>query len=135
MARAFDLMSLPFLVLDETTLFYHTLSVTKPSKAAGLIKSWTANVSEAVHAALNTKVPAAKRTSSSTTLNDSKARMTTTSSAIVVSSRIKVKNEPVDMQGFIDEDETEERQAALSSPIKGKKRLNSSVGPVKKCFE
>jgi hypothetical protein len=125
-------MSLPLLVLDETTLFYHTLSVTKPSKAAGLIKSWAANVSEVVHLASKTKAPASTRTATSTTLNNPKARTTATSRAVVISSKIKVKSEPVDnVLGFADKDETEERQAALSSPIKGKKRLDSSVGSVK----
>jgi lipopolysaccharide export system protein LptA len=102
-------MSFPLLVLlDETTLFYHTLSVAKPSKAAGLIKSRAANLSDLVHLASKTKAPASTRTTS-TTLNNPKAHTTATSSVVVVSGKIKVKSEPVDnVQGFADEDEAEE---------------------------
>ena len=102
-------MSLPLLVLDETTLFYYMLSVTKPREAAGLIKLWAANVYEVVHLASKTKAPASTCTSTSTTLNNSKAHMTATSSMVVISSKIKVKSKPVNnVQCFTDENETEE---------------------------
>jgi hypothetical protein len=99
------------LILDETTLFYHMLSVTKPSKAASLIKSWAVNVSEVVHPASKTKAPASTctHTATSTTLNNPKAHITTTSSMVVIPSKIKVKSEPVNnVQGFANEDEIEE---------------------------
>jgi len=102
-------MSLPLLILDEMTLFYHTLSVIKPGKAASLIKSWAANVSEVVHLASKTKAPVSTCTTTSTTLNHPKAHMTTTSSVVVISSKIKVKSKPADnVQGLTNEDETEE---------------------------
>jgi hypothetical protein len=74
------------------------------------------------------------RTASSTIAVTAK-RTTSSSKAVVISSKSKITNqeskhrhqdaEP--SQGFLEEDEKEERNAALSSPIKGGKRLSSSV--------
>jgi hypothetical protein len=60
-------------------------------------------------------------------------RTTNSSKAVVISSKSKVPNQKSNLhqvepsQGFFEEDEDEERQAALSSPIKGGKRLSNAV--------
>ena len=60
-------------------------------------------------------------------------RTTSSSNAVVVSSKGKISNQSSDhhhagpSRGFLEEDENEERKAALSSPIKGGKRLSSAV--------
>ena len=102
-------MSFPLLVLDKMTLFYHLLSIAKPSKAASLIKLQAVNVSEVVHPESKTRAPASSTHTTLTSLNNLKAHMTATSSAVVVSSNIKVRSKPVNnVQGFADKDETEE---------------------------
>jgi hypothetical protein len=62
-------------------------------------------------------------------------RTTSSSNAIVISSKSDIPNQKSKhrhqdagpSQGFLEEDENEERSAALSSPIKGGKRLSSAV--------
>ena len=69
----------------------------------------------------------------------SSARITASSKAVVVNTEDKIapkiiKSEhPIDIDissDFLEGDETEERKAALSSPIKGKQRLTNAVRPV-----
>jgi hypothetical protein len=70
------------------------------------------------------------RTASTTTLN----RTTSSSNVVLISSKNKNPNQESNhrheapSRGFLEEDEYEERKAALSSPIKGGKRLSSAVG-------
>lgn len=70
--------------------------------------------------------------------NISVPRTTTSSKAVVISAKDNAPKKQIESQsqaldedatscGFLEEDEVGERQAALSSPIKGKKRLNSKV--------
>jgi hypothetical protein len=62
-------------------------------------------------------------------------RTTNSSNAVVISSKSKISNQESNRHqpeagrshGFLEEDEREERKAALSSPIKGGKRLSSAV--------
>jgi hypothetical protein len=74
-------------------------------------------------------------TASSTTAVTAK-RTTTSSNAVVIPSKSKIPNQGLKhrhqdagpSQGFLEEeDENEERNAALSSPIKGGKRLSRAV--------
>jgi hypothetical protein len=65
------------------------------------------------------------RTASSVTAVSAR-RTTSSSNAIVVSSKHE-SNHAGPSHGFLEEDEKEERKAALSSPIKGGKRLSSTV--------
>lgn len=72
------------------------------------------------------------RTASSVTAVSAN-RTTSSSNAAVISSKRKIPNQSSDhhhagpSHGFLEEDELEERKAALSSPIKGGKRLSSAV--------
>lgn len=131
-------MPVPYLILNESTLFYLNLSATKTSEV-GKIQNWTAQVAKANK--FNSKVPHPSTgtqavTSSSTTA----VRRTTTSSSAVVTRAVpitkplkkKAKLEPkavTNSAAFLDEpeDESAEREAALSSPIKGNQRLTSKV--------
>lgn len=65
-------------------------------------------------------------------------RTTTSSNAVVISAKHNAPKKQIETQsldedaascGFL-EDEREEREAALSSPIKGKQRLNSKVSHI-----
>jgi hypothetical protein len=127
---------MPYLILNESTLFYVNLSATKTSEV-GKIQNWTAQVAKAN----KSKVPhpgtvTQAFTSSSTTA----VRRTTTSSSAVVTQAVPItkplkkrtKFEPkavTNLAAFLDEpeDESAEREAALSSPIKGNQRLTSKV--------
>jgi len=72
-----------------------------------------------------------RRTVSSKTVSVN--RRTNTSNAVVMSSKSKIPDDDSNHRqaghshGFFEEDEHEERKAALSSPIKGGKRLSSAV--------
>jgi hypothetical protein len=121
---------MPFLILNESTLFYLNLSTTKTSKT-GKVRNWTAQVAKANK---DDKSKAPRSTVTSTTL----VHRTTTSSSAVVSApttkplkkKAKLERKAVpDSPGsaFLDEDESAERDAALSSPLKGNQRLTSKV--------
>lgn len=126
----FFMSHLSYLVLNEITLFYSSLSTTKTSQT-GKIQNWTAQVAKANK---KSKVPAPSQgTAPSTTV----VRTTTTSSAVVsqTAPTSKKKAKPESQAGavklgyseFLDEDESVERNAALTSPIKGRKRLTTKV--------
>lgn len=128
-------MTQTYLILNESTLFYVNLSATKTS-GVGKIQNWTAQVTKAN----KSKVPhpGTAVTSSSTTAI---CRTTTSSSAVITQSvpitkplkkSLRAKHEPKEVTNsaaFLDEPENEsgEREAALSSPIKGNQRLSSKV--------
>jgi hypothetical protein len=66
-------------------------------------------------------------------------RSTTSSKAVVVSSKETAPKKHIETRslvdedagcGFLEEEEEGEREAALSSPVKGKKMLNSSVSHI-----
>jgi hypothetical protein len=121
---------LPSLILNETTLFYLNLSTTAPdtSNTYNAIKKWTS------HVAKTNRSSKSSGSASISTLVPSK-RTTSSSSAVVSKTRsqpekkkIKLDNQDVATSTMIlEEDEAVEREAALSSPIKGKKRLNNKV--------
>jgi hypothetical protein len=117
---------LSYLILNELTLFYFDLSASKTSRT-GKIQSWTAQVAKANK---KSKVPASGTATSATAI-----RTTASSSAVVAqaapTTKKKAKLEPEpdnSASAFLDEDESAEREAALASPIKGRKRLTTKVG-------
>ena len=122
---------LSYLILNELTLFYFNLSVSKTSQI-GKIQSWTAQVAKANR---KSKVPDPTATTATSTTAVCTDRTTTSSSAVVAqaapTTKRKAKLEPgavnSAVSAFIDEDESAEREAAITSPIKGKKRLTTKV--------
>jgi hypothetical protein len=117
---------MPHLILNGTTLFYLNLSAIKVSNV-GKINSWMAQVAQANETAMS-KVPLG--TASSTTAV-SVICTTMSSSAVVKPSttrplKTKAKTEHVEAHSatstFLEEDESAERDVALSSLIKGKQR-------------
>ena len=117
-----------YLILNESTLFYFDLSTPKTSNR-GKIQTWTDQVASANK---RFKVPAPDTATSSTAIRTD--RTTSTSSAVVAhAAPTSKKNAKLEQGGvksfsaFLDEDESAERDAALTSPIKGKKRLTTKV--------
>lgn len=122
---------MPSLVLNETTLFYLNLSMTATtaSNSFSKVKNWTSHVAKASH---RTKPNSAHAGSSKSSSVPSK-RTTSSTSALVVThpqperKKIKLDNHNLTTSGFLEEDEAVEREAAISSPVKGGQRLNSKV--------
>lgn len=124
---------MPYFLLNDITLFYHDISssVTQPSKLGGAVKNWRKLVAN--HASRSKcegpgSLAESAHTTTSTTVQ-SKGRTTTSSSAawIKTGKPNVIRGATSELKGFNDEDETEEREHALSSPIKGNKRLDSAV--------
>jgi hypothetical protein len=137
------------LLLNETTLFYFSLGkqAQPQGKVSGVIKDWADKVSRSVQPP--TKGPIGSSTSGSSrptksgtlstgTAVNSAASVPTSfrsTSSAAKDANTKATSKPSSKQPFevvkfggIDSgDETEEREAALSSPIKGGKRLTSVV--------
>lgn len=122
---------LSYLILNELTLFYSYLSAPKTSQT-GKIQTWTDQVAKANK---KLKAPAPGTATSRTVIRTDR---TTTSSSTVVSQvasapttkkKTKIDTEAVNLafSTFLDEDENAKRDAALTSPIKGKKRLTTKV--------
>jgi hypothetical protein len=123
------------LILNETTLFYLNLSTTAPdiSSEFNTIKSWTTRVARVAekNQSSNNVVPSGSP--SIMTLVPSK-RTTPSSSAVVSKThaqpekkKIKLDNRDFTTSMVLGEDEAGEREAAISSPIKGNQRINSKV--------
>lgn len=80
------------------------------------------------------------RTASPTMVNNLK-RTTSSSNAVVISSKSKISDQESNhhhaepSHGFLEENEYEEREAALSSPIKGGQRLSSKVSYIPVYFK
>lgn len=121
---------LSYLILNESTLFYLDLSASKTNQT-GKIQSWTAQVAKANKKSTGASGP---RTATSSTYIRTD-RTTASSSAVVTQAapttkkKDKLEHEAVKsaVSAFLDEDESAERDAARTSPIKGKKRLTSKV--------
>ena len=108
------------LTLDETTVFYYTISANKDEKQSGLIKNWVDKV--------------AKSKAASTAASNSRA-----SSTLQASATSKPKSRPIkregavldihDIGGLSDHDKIQgtEREAAVKSPPKNGVRATSSV--------
>jgi hypothetical protein len=142
------------LILNETTLFYYNISTSKISKTKlGVIEDWVAKVrphiciipSISLTLQVHREKPKGPRhglaatiyTDTSKTAVSTASRITSKSNAVLVPAKHSapkkhVKVEPLDndteFYGFLEgEDDTEEREVALSSPIKGNQRLSSTV--------
>jgi len=143
----------PFLTLDQSTLFYWTLSDASRKKqkhSSAAINEWASEIPRNVRPGFPSRAPT-KSTSSrakSSARSLTGHRLSTASSVLTKnvkitryqpSDLIKVKAEPAlasdvvpETQangGLSDNDEMrgEERLAAINSPPKGKKRVNSEV--------
>jgi hypothetical protein len=111
----------PMLTLDETTVFYYTISANKDSqKQSGLIRNWVDTV--------------AKSKAVSAAASNSRASSTLQASATSKSKSRPIKREGAvldihDIGGLSDHDEIQgaEREAALKSPPKNGVRATSSV--------
>jgi hypothetical protein len=120
---------LSYLILNDLTLFYFDLSAPETSRTEK-IQTWTDQVAKANK---KSKVPDRGTATSTTVIRTD--RTTTSSSAVVAHAGLTIKKkaklEPeagnVAVSAFLDEDESAERDAALTSPIKGKKRLTTKV--------
>lgn len=131
------------LALDETTLFFYNIicSRTQPKQhAASNIRSWSDDVAKSA--------PLSQRTTTSVA---STKRTTNSSSAVITKKNgppvtkktvggnvkprdvgnagyeMEIEEEDAGFGGFAGEDESAEHEAAMSSPIKGNKRLSSKV--------
>jgi hypothetical protein len=123
MSHLFD----DYLILNELTLFYFNLSATETNEV-GKIQNWTARVEKA-NKNKKINVPGLRTATSTTAI-----RTTTSSAAVVTASAPTTKNTKLGPAGarpsavfVLEEDESAERGAAITSPVKGNKRLSSKV--------
>ena len=131
---AFQLVTI-MLTLDRTTLFYFSLMQTSDQKSqyGGLISSWAAEVNAGRARSKASSKPRDVRSipsltsgttrSTSTSVLTNRVAITSTDPGVVDGSDAESGH------GWPDEDETKgvERDAAVNSPPKGKKRADSSV--------
>jgi len=130
-------MPCTYLLLNDVTLFYHDISstFTQPSKPGGAIKNWRSLVAKQASKSKGEapgSLAGSVHTATSTTVQ-SKGRTTASSSAVWVKTGKSVDmtvSRASELRGFNNEDETKECEHALSSPIKGNKRLDSLVSSV-----
>jgi hypothetical protein len=134
------------LTLDPVTLHYWTLSnaADNRQKRGSAIKAWasavpngkpTSRASKSIFSHVPSLTTGASRSSAPSVLTN-KVKIFSHQ----VSDSVKVKDEPAPMislfdGGLSDNDEMrgEEREAAINSPPKGKKRVTSEVGPSESC--
>ena len=118
------------LTLDETTLYYFSLSSSEP-RGKGGVKEWASMVSTfappskskstAGAASLGSQAPSL---TSGSTRSSSKSALT--DQIVVTMDQVDIVAGEADLQGGLADDGAERDEAALS-PVKGKKRLNSKV--------
>jgi hypothetical protein len=132
---------MPSLILNETTLFYlnlstaATTSTTTGSSSFSKVKSWTSHVAKASHVtkpsayagSSKSSIPSSKRTTSSTSAVVRNAELLSNTRLQPEKKKRKSENHDLTTSGFLEEDEAVEREAAISSPVKGNQRLNSKV--------
>ena len=133
------------LTLDETTLFYFSLTNTNTSgkKIGSLITNWANEVTSRLPSHSNLQANSKASNAHSVTSHGpaaSRSASTKSSTTSVLTKRVAITSS-VELDGcdvgdgddgagiFLDEDETQgaERDAAVASPPKGKRRLSSSV--------
>lgn len=120
---------MPHFLLNDITLFYHDISstITQTGKQSGAVKNWHSLVTNQASKSRRRGLGSLAESAQTQAIVQSKGRTTTSSSAA------RIKTEEVDDMtvtesgAFNDEDESREREHALSSPIKGNKWLNSAV--------
>ena len=114
------------LVLNEGSLFYHDLSSQKTDKSAyGVISDWSSKV--------QTSTKSSQAWTGASTSAISSARSITSSNGIAIA--IKTKDSKPKSQGgarsqatkLFEEDEGDEREVALASPLKGGQRHVNTV--------
>jgi hypothetical protein len=126
------------LFLDETTLFFYSHKAsTTDAKTKGLIDNWANDVQAKYQGNLKiaAKQPGSKAdrsAHSSTIIVSAMGKSRTTSSNSVATTSVLVPattttSSVKDFGGLDDEDESSKHEAAMSSPIKGGKRLTSMV--------
>jgi len=122
------------LTLDETTLFYFSLYSTSKNNASGII-GWNSKVAS-FNPALKPKGTGAASSSKSSLITTKSSTHSTSKSVLNESvlitdqsDRGAIHTSEEGLGGLQDEDETigEERDLAITSPIKGKTRLTSTV--------
>jgi len=119
------------LTLDETTLFYYSLSQGGKKTAgsvASLLKDWSNGVTAGAAPSNTSHVSSAI---SSEVAIISKPKSAATTGIVKGKGKNIVKEEPVEEEtaGFVDEDKMQgvERDQAVNSPIKGNAKLDSAV--------
>jgi hypothetical protein len=141
-----DSLMNPLLTLDQSTLFYWTLSDAsqKKRKHSSKINEWAAAIPATAKPTFRAPRSTSSRAKSDISSYTSSARRSSAPSVLTdnvkiisyrASSPVKVKAEPVptlsmyDDGGLSDNDETrgEEREVAINSPPKGKKQVTSEV--------
>jgi hypothetical protein len=123
------------LTLDETTLFYFSLTSEPIPKKTGIIKNWAAAVDSFPSRAPSVKSGSSRSQVPLLTTGSTRSSVTSTlTDAVLISIDRKFARDPTPddndrVGGLVDEDETrgKERDAAISSPVKGKMRVTSSV--------
>lgn len=134
--RVFSLeMSQSMLILTETTLFFHDLRFSKTNKSMSgslPLADWVSQVE-----AQPLRKPSTIRTATSVTARSNSTLRTTSTANTAISSTSRRALKPDDKPdcrpnqeeevGLFEESEEAEYQAALRSPVKGKKRLTNAV--------
>jgi hypothetical protein len=131
------------LLLNETTLFYFSLGdqARPQGKVSGVIKGWAHKVSRSTQPPLkgfgtssgSSQARTTRSSSTGTAFNSATSVPTSFCSMTLVAvkdDKAKIASKTsklVKLGGFESEDETKEWEVALSSPIKGGKRLTSVV--------
>jgi hypothetical protein len=122
-----------YFLLDDITLLYHDLSSSfiQTSKQSGAVKNWrslVANQASKSRCDGPGSLAETARMATSTTVQSTERTTASSSVALIKTGKSNdVTRTTSVLRGFNDEDETEEREHALSSPIKGNKQLNSAV--------
>lgn len=133
------------LILDETTLFFYNLACSRKQPkqhAVTAIRNWSDDVAKSAPLSqrTTTSVASTKRTTSSSSAVIAKKSgppptKKTESGMLKPRDVGKTEYEPEEEDagygGFAGEDESAEREAAMSSPIKGNKWLTSKVSNIK----
>src|ERR1700722_898968 len=126
------------LLLNEITLFFYSRRH-PPTKPSGVINKWVKDVTDSRSQSNSTSKSQSRISSALISVNSSKrstsASATTaakkSTSAKTGRARTPVNTEVIAVNNYFsgldDEDEDVERDAALSSPIKGEARLTSNV--------
>ena len=119
------------LILDETTLFFFNLRASThitSQRLPGLIESWVARVPSGAPVKKGLKSASVISSSTLAGSKTAKSRITSSNSVGISSASEPPSTIAVnELGGLFDENENDEREAAMSSPIKGKTRVTSAV--------
>jgi hypothetical protein len=126
----FSSVCIIMLTLDETTMFYYSLYSVTGAKT-GVIENWKTRV-EPPHSKPASRVSSNSTLPSLTAGSTATTTRSTLSKNVLISESRKIKTEEPSVSqfgGLSDEDEAngDERDAAATSPFKGRNRATSSV--------